>query len=215
MKLKKNLKKIWHFIWEEDSLASWIVNIIIAFLVIKFIVYPGLGLVFGTSFPVVAVVSGSMEHDGSFEDWWDSRAVCSRANCRQSDWYNENSITEDEFKTFIFRNGFNTGDIIILFGAKPQNIDVGDVIVFASTRPYPIIHRVVEKQNDDGQMVFETKGDHNPAKGPDDVNIGTDKLIGKAVLRIPYLGYIKIWFFELLYGARDILIFVANFIRGV
>ena len=49
------LKKTWHFIWEDDSLLSWIVNIVLAIVLIKFIIYPGLGLVLGTGFPVVAV----------------------------------------------------------------------------------------------------------------------------------------------------------------
>ena len=57
-------KKVWHFIWEEDSVASWVVNIILAFVLIKFIVYPGLGFALGTTHPVVAVVSPSMEHNG-------------------------------------------------------------------------------------------------------------------------------------------------------
>ena len=65
-KNKSTWQKIWYFIWEDDSVLSWIVNIILAFVLIKFIVYPGLGLVFGTDFPVVAVVSGSMEHEGNF-----------------------------------------------------------------------------------------------------------------------------------------------------
>ena len=68
---KKNLKKFWHFIWEEDSLLSWIVNIIIAFILIKFIVYPGLGYLLATTHPVVAVVSESMEHNSNFNAWWD------------------------------------------------------------------------------------------------------------------------------------------------
>ena len=59
---KKLLKKTWHFIWEDNSIWSWIANVIIAFILIKFIVYPGLGLLLSTSHPVVAVVSSSMEH---------------------------------------------------------------------------------------------------------------------------------------------------------
>jgi signal peptidase I len=55
------LKKVWSFLW-GDSVFSWIIQILLAFLVIKFIIYPGLGFVFNTSYPIVAVVSGSMEH---------------------------------------------------------------------------------------------------------------------------------------------------------
>ena len=54
------LGKIWYFVWEEDSVLSWAVNIVLAFFLIKYLVYPGLGLALGTTHPVVAVVSGSM-----------------------------------------------------------------------------------------------------------------------------------------------------------
>ena len=85
-KTKKLLKKTWHFIWEEDSIWSWIVNVILAFILIKFIVYPGLGLLLSTSHPVVAVVSESMEHNEmKFDDWWD----------KNNNWYVDNGINLD------------------------------------------------------------------------------------------------------------------------
>src|SRR4030042_502596 len=61
-KLKTPLQKIWYFIWEDDSVLSWVVNIVIAFVLIKYLIYPGIGFLLGTTHPVVAVVSGSMEH---------------------------------------------------------------------------------------------------------------------------------------------------------
>ena len=76
-------KGIWYFIWEDNSLLSWIVNVILAFVLIKFIIYPGLGLLFSTSYPIVAVVSGSMEHQGNFDTWWGSSAICSDNYCSQ------------------------------------------------------------------------------------------------------------------------------------
>ena len=36
-KSKSFLEKTWHFLWYEDSILSWIVNIILAFLIIKFL----------------------------------------------------------------------------------------------------------------------------------------------------------------------------------
>ena len=111
-KLKKNLKKTWHFIWEDDSIWSWLVNIILAFVLIKFIVYPSLGFLLNTTHPIVAVVSGSMEHkiakehgafllcgksfekkgNVNFDFFWDS--------CGQ--WYEQEviGITKEEFKKF-------------------------------------------------------------------------------------------------------------------
>ena len=60
-----SFKKIWNFIWHEDSVLSWVVSIALAFLLVKFIIYPLIGLVLGTGYPIVAVVSESMEHKAS------------------------------------------------------------------------------------------------------------------------------------------------------
>lgn len=189
---KKLLKKTWWFIWEDDSIWSWIVNIILAFVLIKYIVYPGLGFLLSTSYPIVAVVSSSMEHDGSFDDWWSS----------QEKWYLDNDISRDQFVNFNFKNGFNKGDIMILYGRKPRDIKVGEVIVFRSKRPDPIIHRVVKKWGVNGEYYFQTKGDHNidsiRSRELDETNINEEQYLGKAVIRIPLLGYIKIWFVELI-----------------
>lgn len=188
-KTRKLLKKTWYFIWEEDSLWSWIVNVILAFILIKFIVYPGLGLLLSTTHPVVAVVSESMEHNMKFDNWWD----------KNNNWYIENSITKGQFEKFSLKNGFNKGDIMILAGKDTKNIAIGDIIVFRSNRKDPIIHRVVKKTESGN---FQTKGDNNRDSIRnsllDETNISEDRIIGKAVLKIPYLGYIKIGFVEIL-----------------
>lgn len=183
---RRILKGIWHFIWEDDSILSWIINIVLAFILIKFVVYPLLGLVLATKFPVVAVISSSMEHNGNFETWW----------VEQRDWYESQGITLDEFVEYPWKNGFNKGDIMVLYGTKPENIKKGHIIVFStSIRKEPIIHRVVEV--DDG-LTFTTKGDHNVQTYEFEQQIKKEYLLGRAVIRIPYLGYIKIWFVDLL-----------------
>ena len=95
---KSILHKVWYFIWESDSIWSWIINIILAFIIIKFLVYPGLGFALGTSHPIVAVVSGSMEHDGSFDQWWQSSASCDLRACTQSEFYSEFDIIKEQFR---------------------------------------------------------------------------------------------------------------------
>jgi len=192
-KTNKQLKKIWHFIWEDNSIWSWIVNIILAFVLIKFIVYPGLGFLLTTSHPVVAVVSSSMEHNNlGFDNWWDLN----------KDWYIENGIKKEEFETFSLKNGFNKGDIMVLVGRDAENINVGDTIVFRGDRKDPIIHRVVKKMQDNDEIYFQTKGDNNgdsiSNNRLDETNVREDIIIGKAVFRVPLLGYIKIWFVEIL-----------------
>ena len=168
---------------------------LLAFILIKFIVYPGLGFIFGTAFPVVAVVSGSMEHDGSFSDWWLSSAYCS-TSCSQGEWYAGYGITVQQFKEFSFKNGFNKGDIMVLKGVEPKNIKIGDVLVFQSAYGNePIIHRVVAISGDETTgFVYQTKGDHNDDSGNIDKEIQQDAVYGKAIFRIPFLGWIKIAF---------------------
>lgn len=191
---KTTWQKIWHFLWYEDSVASWVVSIALAFILIKFIIYPGLGLVFGTQFPVVAVVSNSMEHEGSFDDWW----------MTQEDLYLPLNITRNEFITYTMSNGFDKGDIIILFGEDPEDLERGEIIVYWGGKEYPIIHRIVAvHHNADGSPYFETKGDHNRGQiiNPpylDERHVRPDQIIGKAVFRVPYLGWVKIGFVSML-----------------
>jgi len=200
-KWKKILKKTWHFIWEDNSVWSWIVNIVLAFVLIKFIVYPGLGFLLNTSHPVVAVVSESMEHNGNFDDWWG----------KAGEWYTNRDIQKEDFENFPLKNGFNKGDIMVLKGKKFEDIKVGDVVVFWSAKRDPIIHRVVKKWQDKEVYYFQTKGDNyltnkdsivsKDNKGNiilDETKISQEQIVGNAVVRIPLLGYIKIWFVEIL-----------------
>lgn len=208
--IKKKIKKAWKFIWDDDSAWSWIANIVLAFLLIYFIVYPGLGAIFQTSHPIVAVVSGSMEHEGNFDDWWNSPASCAGGACTQSEWYMQKNISKSQFREFPFKNGFNKGDLMVLSGKPPENIGVGEVIVFLTRqKSHPIIHRVVDMGQEKGEYYFQTKGDHNSLSfGSDtripETSIPEENIIGyekykkasRAILRIPYLGWIKIWFVE-------------------
>ncbi len=188
--MKNFLRRAWYFIWEDDSLLSWIVNVVLAFLLVKFVVYPVLGMLLGTSYPVVAVISSSMEHDGmGFDSWWESN----------KGWYLQNGISQSDLEGSIFRNGFNKGDIIVLLGTNPAKVKEYDVIVYSSDNyKYPIIHRVVDIESSGNQYAFRTKGDNNPVTDPSDVK--ESQVLGKAVFRVPLLGWIKIMFTELIGG---------------
>lgn len=204
MTIKTVSKKVWHFLWHSDSTWSWLANIVIAFLLIKFILYPFLGFIFGTSYPIVAVISESMEHGTanpllcgknlddfkeSFDNYWQ---VC-------GDWYEDNGISSEQFKKFPFPNGFNKGDIVIVWGTKPKNLEIGDTLIFQGGKPQPIIHRIVKKWDEGGTYYFQTKGDHNKDSitGPvGETKIGEERILGKGLLRIPYLGWIKLVFVQ-------------------
>ena len=109
--------------------------------------------------------------------------------------YENRSITSQEFKNFSMHNGFNKGDIIILKGVSFDDLKIGDILVYKSSLSYPVIHRVVAKND-----VIETKGDHNPTQimssQLNEKYITKDQIIGKAWLKVPYLGYVKIFFSE-------------------
>ena len=187
MSFKEVLKKIWHFIWHDNSLASWIVNVILAFLIVKFLIYPGLGFIFGTGYPVVAVVSSSMEHNPSnLETWWNNN----------QDWYLNKNITKEDFFSYQLKNGFNKGDIMVLIGRKPMNIKKGDIIVFKGSLKDPIIHRVVRIYQEGDAYYMQTKGDNNGDSRSDELKIPVDSIVGKAILRIPWLGWVKIIAFD-------------------
>ena len=181
-----DVKKIWKFIWYDNSWQSWVVNVILAFVLVKFIIYPLLGLLLGTSFPVVAVVSCSMEHNINsqgcnfehlkFDDWWSLH----------KEFYTAMEITKENFSKFDFSNGFNKGDLMVL--RKAKNINNGDIIIFFGEDNLPIIHRVVDSNK------LTTKGDNNLGIRSDEFGINDDRLIGKAWFRVPYLGWLKVWF---------------------
>jgi len=201
------MKNIWTFLWKDDSVWSWLANIVVAYFFIVFIFYPVLGLVFNTTHPLVAVVSGSMEHMVidhrgnppnmcgqkfaekdiflNFNKYWN---IC-------GSWYEEKyNISKEKFSEFYFKNGFNKGDIIFIFGIKPEKIKIGDVIVFRSRlMSEPIIHRVIDIKMINNELIFTTKGDHNGDSGSIDNLIRSSNIIGKGIFRVPLLGWFKIW----------------------
>ena len=203
-KWKHHAKKVWRFFWHDDSAWSWVANIIVAFLVIRYLIYPILGAALGTGYPIVAVVSESMEHGlhggalcgtqydnfyDSYENYWET--------C--GEWYENRNITKADFAKFPFKNGFDKGDVIIIWRANKNNINVGDVLVFKANKPQPIIHRVVKVWNENEKHYYQTKGDHNSnsiPSGLSETQISAERVLGKALLRIPYLGWVKILFVD-------------------
>jgi signal peptidase I len=194
--MKKILAPLWHFIWEDNSILSWVVNVVLAFILIKFIVYPGLGFAFSTESPVVAVVSKSMEHSTpDFDDWWKGKS-------RQ---YAQFNITKSDFESFTLKEGFKKGDIMLLRGEKPEKLKPGDVIVFKGGEKDPIIHRLVEKTKLGERYIFSTMGDNNNNQLTYERNITEERIVGKTILRVPYLGYVKIIFTFLLSLVKGVM----------
>jgi hypothetical protein len=107
--------------------------------------------------------------------------------------YSENNISQSDTKNWVFQDGFNKGDIIFVTAA--DNIKVGDVIIFNAGAQYPLIHRVVKID----ESVYSTKGDNyltNSKQLSVEKQISKNQIVGKAVFRIPYAGWVKLIFYE-------------------
>ncbi len=175
-------KKIWKFLIHDDSWQSFLADALIIILVGKFIFFPALGLVMGTELPVVAVVSNSMDHNNlDLDTWWSIHGS----------WYEQRGITKDQFEQYWKPQGFNKGDIIVITGNEEPSI--GDVIVYSVPgRSTPIIHRIV------AENPIQTKGDANMLQISFENNIQEWQVQGKAISVIPYFGWVKVGFVELI-----------------
>ncbi len=101
------------------------------------------------------------------------------------------------------------GDILIFRGVTPEEIEVGDVILFEVPEemkgllPPRITHRVTEIRREDGALYFRTKGDNAPL---DTYEIPAGSVVGLNVAVIPYVGL------PLLYAQRPVGIVVILFL---
>lgn len=85
---------------------------------------------------------------------------------------------------------FESGDLIICRSAKPEDIQVGDIICFydpMGNGTTTVTHRVVTVTQDaKGGIAWETKGDANNAK--DTALVTAERLVGKYQTRLPGFG---------------------------
>ena len=84
-------------------------------------------------------------------------------------------------------------DAVIVKRCEEDSINVGDVVTYRSLEDayYGILitHRVVNIEEQNGQKVFITKGDHNETI--DRKPVSFSQIQGKVVMRIPKIGYLK------------------------
>lgn len=203
--LDSDWRRFWNWLWNSDSFWSYLVFIVLIFIFVKFLFLPGLGLVFGTSLPLAIVESSSMDHYAIPIEGISQNNICGKIFEQSGffdkdeywntcgEWYEKNTnITKQDFANFKLSNGFRKGDLIIIFGKTSDDIKVGDVIIFNAGRNHPIIHRVVSINP------IQTKGDHNPSQLTEEQNIAGSQVIGFAVGKIPYVGWVKLGLTELI-----------------
>ena len=102
---------------------------------------------------------------------------------------------------------FTYGAIVIGSGSMAKEIDKGDVVVFKNSNKIKkgdiivfekenikIVHRVVKISSNSNKIVYYTKGDAN--KSIDDGYVKKDKVLGKVLFKIKYIGKPTLWLRE-------------------
>ncbi len=185
--MKRSVKRIWDFL-QKDSWSSFIVTLGLAFIVIKFMFFPGLAFLTGTNLPLVIVESCSMyHHEDGFEKTFTSSV------------YEDYGIDIGDTGDWDFQDGFSKGDVIFVVGTKEP--EVGDVVIFNGGARYPLIHRIIRNEG-----TYSTKGDNyktNAGQLQAEKSISEEQLVGKALFRVPFIGWAKLVFFEPGRASRD------------
>jgi len=137
----KRLKNRW-FPGVAGEILSFLFALLVAWVLIQ-----ALGWTLGAANPLVVIESQSMEHG---DDW--------------GTWYLQNGMNPNNF------GAMNIGDIILVKGDNPKDLQIGDVIVYTkydgnSIGGEPVIHRIIG--------IAEINGNNLTVSGL--VKIGYDK----------------------------------------
>jgi len=87
------------------------------------------------------------------------------------------------------------GDVILVVHTNsPKDINKGDIIAFNYDNRV-VVHRVILKENRDGEYYYRTKGDNNEKE--DAIFISKGMIKGKVLGRVKYIGLPSVWLSEL------------------
>ena len=168
-------------LWKNEYIQTAVIIGLIVLIVLGF--WFSVQMLLNTTYPALAVVSGSMcIHENTYCDGWNHP----------------------------FERTLHIGDLIIIQGVNPADLNVNypysDIIVYHDPR-YPtdpsqmIVHRIVTKQEINGTLYFQTKGDGNGVKWPNPVDpayydswnlpngVPEDQIYGKVIMHIPWVGH--------------------------
>jgi len=193
---------------------NWIIYLVSA-LFFAWLIYTILGLLLATPSPMVIVVSGSMEPVLYRGDVVVMQGVSP-----------ENINAAQTVLALSSLKGVGLNEIAKIDATPPKNLlfingeavpitEKGDTVVYTSTSlrnlGEPVIHRVVAKVKADDGYYLITKGDNNNVIDQDCGRIiaGTpqyqcitlypipaDEIKGRAVFKIPLIGYVKLLLFD-------------------
>jgi signal peptidase I len=83
----------------------------------------------------------------------------------------------------------SVGDAVVVAEVDGDDVRVGDVITYVTAdRAAPTTHRVIEIQQTAAGPEFVTQGDNN--EDPDASTVTPDRLVGRVMLTIPFIGYV-------------------------
>jgi signal peptidase I len=98
-------------------------------------------------------------------------------------------------QVFVVLNGtmqptLHAGDVIITVDTPAHSLQINDIITYLSpdNRNILVTHRIVNVIKGDQVLRFQTKGDAN--EDPDSYVVSSDLVVGRMILRIPYVGYV-------------------------
>ena len=92
----------------------------------------------------------------------------------------------------------NKGDAVIIQKLTAQKrLKKGDVIAYLKDKKV-IVHRIAEVKEQQGKIVYVTKGDVN--NSVDAQTVTRKQVKGTVVMRIPFIAYPTVWLSELFYG---------------
>lgn len=92
------------------------------------------------------------------------------------------------------------GDMILVEKSdKYDEMEIGEILVYRHSNVV-MVHRIVERREDDGKWTFTTKGDANGSE--DNWVVGQGEVIGIAKGKIAMFGYPTLWLNELFNGGK-------------
>ena len=172
-KRTKNLKRAAARVVKHD-LAYETITFFLLLGILYFGVSGAMMMALRVETPLRPVIYNCMRHDDGDETW----RVC----------YEEEGYDDETISKFPFQGGFEEGDMLIVQGVgSPEEIKVGDVIIFDYQlgKP-PYVHRVL-KTPTETEPYFVTKGDRNV----NTERVYFENIRGKAILAIPNLGWLS------------------------
>jgi len=85
------------------------------------------------------------------------------------------------------RPKLNENDVIFVKKSLPDEIQKGDIISFTKENKI-ITHRIVNIKEENGKILYTTKGDNNEIN--DDFSVEYEEIYGKQLFKIPGIGLV-------------------------